>query len=345
VTCLIIYLQNLIYNLVFVKPPRELEFPQKMRPAIRLYSNSPAAATTSTIEALSKLLPNAQAVEIPANTEEDISPPGPFSSSLYFSKLNKGTRNGRVLIHAEEIASTQTLILENSACDDSVVCVADRQTSGRGRGANTWESPLGCLMFSFRSSFPARYGSKLPFFQYLVSLALVRGCTQATEGGCEVNIKWPNDIYANRSLKVGGILCQSHHDGGKFVVTTGVGLNVENEQPTTCLSALAKRRVRREIVLAEFFNAFDDIYTRFLEGDGESGPSFNPFIDEYITKWLHTGQKVEVDDAKQVVTIKGISPVSGALVAQDDHGRMLELTPDGNRLDFFRGLVSKKIAT
>jgi len=45
-----------------------------------------------------------------------------------------------------------------------------------------------------------------------------------------------------------------------------------------------------------------------------------------------------------VVTIKGISPLTGALLAHDEHGRMLELTPDGNRLDFFRGLVSKKVA-
>jgi len=307
--------------------------------ALRLYSNSPASQAT--VQQLAKTLGPAA---IAPDDHSESSSSGTFSSALYYSKLRPETKNGRVLMHAEEIVSTQTFVLENSACDDSVVCVADRQTAGRGRGQNTWDSPLGCLMFSFRSAFPSAYGSKLPFFQYLVSLALVEGCRKATDGACDVNIKWPNDVYANKSVKIGGILCQSHHDGGKFVVTTGIGLNVENEHPTTCLSTLCKRKVRREVVLAEFFNAFDVIYSQFLRGDGyEEGPSFEPFLRDYHAQWLHSGQRVEVDNAKQMVTIQGISPKTGALLAMDDQGKLLELTPDGNRLDFFKGLVSKKI--
>jgi len=304
-----------------------------MRPAtLRLYSNSPTASVT--VQALTKVLTNAQ----PAVEES-----GDFSSALYFSRLKAETRIGRVLIHAEEMESTQVLVSQTPACDDNVVCVADRQTSGRGRGDNTWDSPLGCLMFSFRSSFPAASGSKLPFLQYLVSMALVRGCKIATDYSCEVNIKWPNDIYANRTLKVGGILCQSQLSGDKFMVTTGVGLNVENEKPTTCLSACAKRRVRKEVVLAEFFNAFESIYSQFLAG-ADGVPSFEPFLDEYHSYWLHTGQQVEVDDKKRIVTIQGISPISGSLLASDAEGHVVELTPDGNRLDFFKGLVSKRVS-
>lgn len=50
--------------------------------------------------------------------------------------------------------------------------VADEQTQGRGRGENVWTSPLGCLMFSFKCT--QTVGAKLPFLQYLVSLALIK---------------------------------------------------------------------------------------------------------------------------------------------------------------------------
>ena len=306
--------------------------------SLRLYSN---LSSTPTLQSLSKTFNISQQIPgvdllVQTNSKEDSSR---FSSELYFSRLK--AKFGSILLHGEELPSTQTLVMETKACDDFVVCVADRQTNGRGRGENTWESPLGCLMFSFRSSLPTAFGSKLPFFQYLVSLAIIRSC-KTIDVKCEVNIKWPNDIYAKHSIKIGGILCQSHHDGEKFVVTTGVGLNVENEKPTTCLSSLAERKIHRELVLAEFFNSFELIYNQFLSGSEQ--PSFEPFLEEYLANWLHTGQRVAVDSEQRVLTIKGISPTTATLLAEDEVGNTFELTPDGNRLDFFKGLVSKLVS-
>lgn len=59
-----------------------------------------------------------------------------------------------------------------------------------------------------------------------------------------VKIKWPNDIYCD-NLKLGGILCQSTYRDQKFHLVSGVGLNVDNRQPTTCVNELfeAKQRV------------------------------------------------------------------------------------------------------
>jgi biotin--protein ligase len=55
----------------------------------------------------------------------------------------------------------------------------------------------------------------------------------------DVRIKWPNDIYAN-NLKLGGILCHSSYREGQFHVIMGVGLNVSNREPTTCVQALVE---------------------------------------------------------------------------------------------------------
>jgi biotin--protein ligase len=59
-----------------------------------------------------------------------------------------------------------------------------------------------------------------------------------------VRIKWPNDIYTG-SLKIGGILCQSAYRNQEFQVVIGVGLNVSNRQPTTCVDALIEEQYSR----------------------------------------------------------------------------------------------------
>ena len=56
-----------------------------------------------------------------------------------------------------------------------------------------------------------------------------------------MRIKWPNDVYAT-GMKLGGVLCQSAYRGGRFEVVVGVGLNLANRQPTTCVDALIEAR-------------------------------------------------------------------------------------------------------
>lgn len=51
----------------------------------------------------------------------------------------------------------------------------------------------------------------------------------------------------------------------------GVGLNVGNEKPTTCLNATLKRvnplsrELKREDIIAAFFNKFENLYDVFLK--------------------------------------------------------------------------------
>ena len=46
-------------------------------------------------------------------------------------------------------------------------------------------------------------------------------------------------------LKLGGVLCQSAYRGGRFQVVVGVGLNLANRAPTTCVDALIDARHRQ----------------------------------------------------------------------------------------------------
>ncbi|XP_039022082.1 biotin--protein ligase 1, chloroplastic-like isoform X3 [Hibiscus syriacus] len=259
---------------------------------------------------------------------------------------------------AKSLKINDVLNLPNAV---GAVCVADTQFKGRGRSKNSWESPRGCLMFSFTLQMDD--GKIVPLVQYVVSLAV----TEAIKDVCDrngfpcidVRIKWPNDLYLN-GLKVGGILCTSTYKSKKFNVSSGIGLNVGNEKPTTCLNTVLKElsassnEFRREDVMAAFFNKFEMLYDIFIN-QGESifwcslqCPGFQTLEELYYRTWLHSGQRAIVQEKNEnnvvenVVTVQGLTS-SGYLLAIGDDNQMCELHPDGNSFDFFKGLVRRKL--
>ena len=169
----------------------------------------------------------------------------------------------------------------------------------------------------------------------------------------DVRIKWPNDVYAG-GKKLGGVLCGSSFASGSFLVTVGVGLNVSNDAPTTCVDTLIAAaaaavgrapppRVTRETLLASFLTRFEALEGVF------SAAGFAPLQPAYLAAWLHTGQVVSVEEEEEgvsggdggapprrQVTITGLAP-SGYLRGVDALGVACELHPDGNSLDWFRG--------
>ncbi|KAF4317588.1 hypothetical protein BBO99_00006384 [Phytophthora kernoviae] len=270
-----------------------------------------------------------------------------------FFPLLKTQNLGGVVLYSPTLSSTQTLLHETlkPAAPAGLLCYTELQLSGKGRGSNTWASPEGCLTFSFQSAFVD--GNTLPFVQYLVSLAIIKAVeavhaassTSVTGSASAVRIKWPNDIYANK-VKIGGILCQSEYRDGKFSVTTGIGINISNRSPTICLQDVLGTEqnpcaVTKEEFLAAFCNAYEPMEKLFLT-DG-----FEPFMTEYLSRWLHSDQVVQVasgDDAngkKVPAVIKGLTS-TGCLLAESD-GSRFELYPDGNSFDFLSGLLKRKL--
>ncbi|EOA29075.1 hypothetical protein CARUB_v10025337mg, partial [Capsella rubella] len=302
-----------------------------------------------------------------------------FNLSLFMNSIITH-RFGRFLVWSPRLSSTHDVVSHNfSELPVGSVCVTDIQFKGRGRTKNVWESPKGCLMFSF--SLDMEDGRVVPLVQYVVSLAV----TEAVKDVCDkkglpyidVKIKWPNDLYLD-GLKVGGILCTSTYRSKKFHVSVGnkhyydcnkskrtarclvalicstcrlkerVGLNVDNEQPTTCLNAGLKEMspapnlLKREEILGGFFHKFETFFDLFME------QGFKSLEELYYRTWLHSEQRVIVEEkvenqvVQNVVTIQGLTS-SGYLLAIGDDNQMYELHPDGNSFDFFKGLVRRKI--
>ncbi|KAH7654433.1 Biotin--[methylcrotonoyl-CoA-carboxylase] ligase protein [Dioscorea alata] len=212
-----------------------------------------------------------------------------FQTDVYMGALSTNLF-GRLLIWSPRLPSTHDVVSQNfCGIPLGTVCVTDLQFKGRGRSKNVWESPPGCVMFSF--TLEMEDGRKLPLLQYVVSLAI----TEAIKDVCrmqglpelDVRIKWPNDLYLN-GLKVGGILCTSTYRSKKFHVCAGVGLNLDNEKPTTCLNAALKEmipdsgQIKREDLVAAFFNKFENLFEVFL------GQGFQALEELYYQTWLHS---------------------------------------------------------
>lgn len=297
-------------------------------------------------------LPEGEVVITTISEQQIVSDDECFNLDLYMDNLSTN-QFGRLLIWSPRLSSTHTLLSKNFyAFPVGTTCVADIQVQGKGRANNLWESPRGCLMFSF--TLQMDNGRVLPLLQYVVSLAII----EAIEAVCKakflplpnVRIKWPNDIYAE-GLKIGGVLCTSTYSSKKFNVTVGIGLNLDNEKPTTCLNSLLQKLttnthlLQKEELLVAFFGKFEVLLDVFLK------QGFSTLESKYYEKWLHSEQKVLLEEGQGqnhcpsnvFVTVKGLTS-SGYLLAIDDENNKYELHPDGNSYDFFKGLVRRKLA-
>ncbi|KAF4371565.1 hypothetical protein G4B88_008280 [Cannabis sativa] len=272
-----------------------------------------------------------------------------FEIDLFMNSLSTN-RFGRFLLWSPRLASTHDVVSRNfDEIPIGSVCVADIQYKGRGRSKNMWESPKGGLLFSF--TLEMKNGRVVPLVQYVVSLAVTEAINHLCDKNglpcVDIRIKWPNDLYLN-GLKVGGVLCTSTYKSNKFNVSVGIGLNVDNEKPTTCLNTFLKEvssldyKFRREDILAAFFCKFEKFYDIFIN------QGFEALEKLYYKTWLHSGQRVIVQEKNEdvvvenVVTIQGLTS-SGYLLAVGDDNQMCELHPDGNSFDFFKGLLRRKL--
>mmetsp|Transcript_2229 Transcript_2229/g.3452 ORF Transcript_2229/g.3452 Transcript_2229/m.3452 type:complete len:223 (+) Transcript_2229:88-756(+) len=208
-------------------------------------------------------------------------------------------------------------------------------------------------------------GHKLPLLQYATTLAVVQAleelCGSGADSGNPVGakepkfarIKWPNDIYID-GTKIGGVLCQTVYKGsGKFQLIAGIGLNIDNMEPTFCVNQVLrtsnKPEISREQLLASVLPRLLQLYGVICKD------SFIPLHEEYYSYWLHAGQKLKVKGDASIkdktmememqeemdVVVTGLSK-DGFLLAKDEFHGLVELYPDGNSLDLMSGLICKK---
>ena len=135
-----------------------------------------------------------------------------------------GVPEGWSIVWLDEVDSTNDH-LRRSGSRPGTVVVAKRQTQGRGRRDNRWQSVEGqSLTFSvlLRPEVPLALWPRL-------SLAAGLAVAETLEGmGYEAGVKWPNDLWIG-GRKVAGILVESSDDGA--VVGIGLNLGMQEFEP------------------------------------------------------------------------------------------------------------------
>ena len=126
----------------------------------------------------------------------------------------------------QQVSSTNSWLMRQLGAEVTGphVCIAERQTAGRGTKGRTWQSPYGtnlyCSLYWRFDYAPCELGG----LSLAVAISLVNALGQLKVR--DVKIKWPNDLHTPKG-KLGGILIDmSAETEGPSDVVIGIGLNI-----------------------------------------------------------------------------------------------------------------------
>lgn len=207
-------------------------------------------------------------------------------------------------LHFDQIDSTQDFFIDQLKRGESIELVsAKRQTKGRGRSSNTWDSYDNSLAFSFQLE-PANTPT-------LTSLEIgVLICLFAKES--QLKLKWPNDILTSHSQKCGGILIQIIEEKPLIGVGLNWGNSADNNSYKTGKGSLTQDQLSDD----DYKNLPAKIYQFIL--------AHRLTDQEIITKWnelcAHKDQDVSIiDTIEERGIFKKIGPFGEAYLDINGH--------------------------
>lgn len=204
------------------------------------------------------------------------------------------------------------------------VCLAEQQTSGKGRRGRDWVSPYAQNIY-LSVAVPFSEGAqKLEGLSLVVGLVLVETLEACGFQNC--GLKWPNDILLDGS-KLAGILVEIAGDvTSDCVAVIGVGVNVLMKQPEAAIeqawtSLYLSRQdapLDRNRLVAEFIQRLVVAIDQFrVKG-------FAPFVESWERRDLWRGLPVRVQ--------AGNTSWSGLAKGVDERGALRLQTGDGEVL-------------
>jgi BirA family biotin operon repressor/biotin-[acetyl-CoA-carboxylase] ligase len=201
--------------------------------------------------------------------------------------------------------------LASSGAAAGTIVLADRQTAGRGRGGNRWESEAGQGIWMTVIGRP-NDARAVDVLSIRLGLRLARALDRYADSS--IRLKWPNDLYVG-DLKLAGILVEARWRSSRIDwVAVGIGVNVR--EPARIRSAASLRPgTDRLDVLGELFPAVRAaISTR-----GSLTPEE---LREFATRDLAMGRTC-------------VDPAAGQVRGINESGELLVHTASGVRA--FRG--------
>lgn len=234
----------------------------------------------------------------------------------------------------DSIGSTNRYLMErgNDGLESGHVCMAEQQTSGRGRRGRTWVSPFGQNIYL---SIHWRYELEMASLSGL-SLAAGVAVARCLEGlgVTGLGLKWPNDLHW-RGRKLAGLLMEaSGEQGGATRIVLGLGLNVNMrdeqataiDQPWVSMSQIPEAgSIGRNHLAALLIDALLDGLGRFQD------EGLEPLLESWNSYDHYRGRRVSLNI--------GTKQVTGNHRGIDTNGALL-LETDGHMKAYYGGEVS-----
>jgi len=224
------------------------------------------------------------------------------------------------LQHLTDSTNTQLLkrLQDGHQLKKGQVIVAEGQTAGRGRRGNQWFSPFGANLY-FSMYWQLEQGIQAAMgLSLVVGVAIARLISRHYQA--ELQLKWPNDLYANHQ-KLGGVLVElSGQSHANCDVVIGIGLNIQMpavgashiQQQYTDLTTLLGQSVDRNLLVPKLQQQLCAELSEFEQ------TGFAAYCSAFNERNEFAGREVQLSGAGSVQTgiCQGVDAQGGLLLQQ-----------------------------
>jgi BirA family biotin operon repressor/biotin-[acetyl-CoA-carboxylase] ligase len=228
--------------------------------------------------------------------------------------LVKGTIFDKNIHHFYKIGSTNTTALEAAAAGapEGSVFLAEQQTSGRGRGSNTWHSAESTGIYCSVILRPAVPPSEILVLTLAIGLA-VHAAVKEIDPTAPADLKWPNDVLMD-GRKFCGILAEMQAEATRVRhIVAGIGVNVNQtgfpvdlKEIATSLRIATGTEWSRLDLCAALLKSLDREYRNLLEKSDARDSILRRFEERSS---LVRGRRIHVDaDGGYEGVTEGLDP-------------------------------------
>jgi BirA family biotin operon repressor/biotin-[acetyl-CoA-carboxylase] ligase len=213
--------------------------------------------------------------------------------------LLRGTIFDEHLQHFYKIGSTNTGAMAAAAdgAPEGTVFLAEEQTAGRGRGANSWQSPRSTGIYCSAILRPALPPSDVLVLSLAAGLA-VHAAIQQVDARVRPDLKWPNDVLIG-GKKVCGILAEMNAEATRVrYLVVGIGINVNQasfpkDLPATSLRLATGSEWSRVELAAALLKSLDREYHNLVENSDARESILKRFAGN--SSWVR-GKNVRIEE-------------------------------------------------
>jgi BirA family biotin operon repressor/biotin-[acetyl-CoA-carboxylase] ligase len=215
--------------------------------------------------------------------------------------LLQGTIFDNQIHHFYKTGSTNTVAMAAAAggAPEGSVFLAEEQTSGRGRGANSWQSARSAGVYCSVVLRPALPPSEMLVLALAAGLA-VRAAIEQVDSRVHADLKWPNDVLI-AGKKVCGILAEMNAEATRVrYIVVGIGINVnhaafpkELQSQATSLRIVTGSEWSRVEVAAALLKSLDREYRTLVEQKDARQSILRRFAEQ--SSWVR-GKQVRIQE-------------------------------------------------